>query len=64
MVTKGDRVVLNRLDNEDEEYYSEYLDEEGIVLSEPEGIFPCVYVKFDNYENKEYLYVKSLDKII
>lgn len=62
-IRSGDRVVFSRLDNEDEEYFTEYLGEEGIVLCVLEGRFPCVYVKFDNYEDEEYLYVKNLDRI-
>jgi len=59
----GDRVVLARLDNEDEEYYKEYLNEEGTVVTNPQGTFSCVNVKFDNFADHEFLYVKNLDKI-
>lgn len=63
MISKGDRAILSKLDNEDEEYFNDYLNKEGTVLSEPEGRFPCVYVKFDDFEQKEYVFVHNLDKI-
>lgn len=62
-IKKEDRVILARLDNEDEEYYVDHLNEEGTVICDPEGKFPCVHVKFDNFEDEKYLYVKNLDKI-
>lgn len=62
-IKNGDRVILARLENEDEEYYKDYLNQEGTVVCDPEGRFPCVHVKFDNFEDEEYIYVVNLDKV-
>lgn len=62
-IRKDDRVVLSRLDNEDEEYFGKFVNEQGIVTTHPEGIFTCAYVKFDNYDDEEYMYIKNLDKL-
>jgi len=62
-IKKGDRIILSRLNCEDEEYYSDYLKEEGTVISNPEGRFPCVWVKFDNFQGREYLFIENLDII-
>jgi hypothetical protein len=59
----GDRVILKRLDNEDEEYYEKYLNQQGTVISNPEGRFSCVNIEFDNFTDHEFLYVQNLDKI-
>jgi hypothetical protein len=62
-IKSDDRVILSRLDSEDEEYYDAYLNKEGTVTSNPQGRFPCVFVQFDEFKEKEYLFVKNLDKI-
>lgn len=60
----GDRVVLSRLKNEDEEYFQFYLNEEGTVLSVVDGTYPCVWVQFDKApESNEIVFVNNIDKI-
>ena len=63
-IKDGDRVILSRLDNEDEEYLDKFLNEEGIIIGSPSGTFPCVFVKFDQHKEENiYLFVKNLDKV-